>query len=102
MLYFVDSSNKTLAPVLIELFGKKFKTITIDWILLELPDTNRLDMKIYSSNRHIDFDKFSEETKETVSLASRLVKETAERHQIIFLTCREEYAYLLVGNLKHI
>lgn len=98
----------------------------------EFPDPEKLDMSIYSGNSLVDYDKLSEGTKETVSLAFRLavldhlfpdgggvvvfddpftdmdadrtaqscelIRECARRHQVIFLTCREEYADMLGGN----
>lgn len=98
----------------------------------EFPDANKLNMNIYSDNRLLDYNKLSEGTKETVSLAFRLavldhlfpngggvivlddpftdmdaerteqscvlVKECAKKHQVIFLTCREEYLGMLSGN----
>lgn len=98
----------------------------------EFPEADKLNMSIYSDNRLLDFDKLSEGTKETVSLAFRLavldhlfpegggvivlddpftdmdadrtaqscelIKECAKRHQVIFLTCKEEYLPMLGGN----
>ena len=98
----------------------------------EFPETDKLNMNIYSDDRLLDYEKLSEGTKETVSLAFRLavldhlfpdgggvivfddpfndmddervaqscklITECAERHQVIFLTCREEYLSVLNGN----
>ncbi len=97
------------------------------------PDAQKLNMNLYSGNHQLDYDKLSEGTKETVSLAfrlavldhlfpeggglivlddpftdmdaertaqsCRLVQECAKRHQVIFLTCHEEYAGMLDGNV---
>lgn len=99
----------------------------------EFPESDKLNMKIYSSDRLLDYNKLSEGTKETVSLAFRLavlnhlfpegggvavfddpfanmdadrtaksvelIKEFAKRHQVIFLTCKEEYLNMLNGNI---
>ena len=90
-------------------------------------------MNIYSDDRVLDFEKLSEGTKETVSLAFRLavlehlfpdgggvivfddpfanmdneraarsyelIKKCAEKHQVIFLTCREDNANMSGANL---
>lgn len=98
----------------------------------EFPETDKLNMNIYSENRLLDYGKLSEGTKETVSLAFRLavldhlfpsgggviifddpftdmdsertaqacvlICECAARHQVIFLTCKEEYLSMLNGN----
>ena len=98
----------------------------------EFPVADKLNMNIYSENNLLDYDKLSEGTKETVSLAFRLavldhlfpegggvivfddpftdmdadrtaqscalIKECATRHQVIFLTCREDYLGALEGN----
>ena len=98
----------------------------------EFPESDRLNMNIYSDNKLLDYGKLSEGTKEAVSLAFRLavldhlfpdgggvivfddpftdmdadrtaqscelIKECAIRHQVIFLTCREEYLDALCGN----
>ena len=98
----------------------------------EFPEADKLNMNIYSENNLLDYDKLSEGTKETVSLAFRLavldhlfpggggvivfddpftdmdaertaqscelIKECATRHQVIFLTCREDYLDMLNGN----
>ena len=94
---------------------------------------DKFDISIYSNNRIIDFQKLSEGSKETISLAFRLavldhlfpkgggilvlddplsdmdnerankacqlIKKSADRHQILFLTCHNEYNQLLNGNL---
>lgn len=98
----------------------------------EFPETDKLNMNIYSENNLLDYEKLSEGTKETVSLAFRLaaldhlfpegggvivfddpftdmdaertaqscklIKKCATRHQVIFLTCREDYLDMLNGN----
>lgn len=98
----------------------------------EFPEADKLNMKIYSDNKLLDYGKLSEGTKETVSLAFRLavldhlfpdgggvivfddpftdmdadrttqscelIKECAKQHQVIFLTCREDYLEMLCGN----
>lgn len=98
----------------------------------EFPEADKLSMNIYSDNKLLDYNKLSEGTKETVSLAFRLavldhlfpdgggvivfddpftdmdaertlqscelIKECARRHQVIFLTCKEEYLGMLNGN----
>ena len=99
----------------------------------EFPQTDKLDMNIYSGDRLVSYRRLSEGTKETVYLAFRLavldhlfpngggvivlddpltdmdeerveqsctlIKDCAERHQVIFLTCREAYLPLLNGNV---
>lgn len=98
----------------------------------EFPETDKLNMNIYSDNNLLDYGKLSEGTKETVSLAFRLavldhlfpngggvivfddpftdmdeertaqscelIKECAKQHQVIFLTCCEDYLSMLPGN----
>lgn len=98
----------------------------------EFPETDKLNMNIYSDNKLLDYSKLSEGTKETVSLAFRLavldhlfpdgggvivfddpftdmdadrtaqscelIKECAKQHQVIFLTCKEDYLEMLCGN----
>lgn len=98
----------------------------------DFPETDKLNMNIYSDNKLLDYGKLSEGTKETVSLAFRLavldhlfpdgggiivfddpftdmdadrtaqscqlLKECAKRHQVIFLTCKEDYLDSLCGN----
>lgn len=98
----------------------------------EFPEADKLNMSIYSDNILLDYQKLSEGTKETVSLAFRLavldhlfpqgggvivfddpftdmdadrtakscslLRECATRHQVIFLTCKEEYLNELEGN----
>ena len=99
----------------------------------EFPQTDKLDMNIYSGDRLVSYRRLSEGTKETVYLAFRLavldhlfpngggvivlddpltdmdeerveqscvlIRDCAERHQVIFLTCREAYLPLLNGNV---
>lgn len=93
------------------------------------------DIEILSGDRLLDYQKLSEGTKETVSLAFRLavldhlfpdggvivfddpftdmdadrtkqscalIKECAKRHQVIFLTCKEECAEMLGDNVIRI
>lgn len=98
----------------------------------EFFDADKLNMNVYSDDRLLDYEKLSEGTKETVSLAFRLavldhlfpdgggvivlddpftdmdadrtrqscelIKECAKRHQIIFLTCKDEFADMLGNN----
>lgn len=98
----------------------------------DFPEPDKLNMKIYSDKKLLDYGKLSEGTKETVALAFRLavldhlfpdgggvivfddpftdmdadrtkqscelIRECAKRHQVIFLTCKEEYADMLPGN----
>ena len=99
----------------------------------EFSERDKLDLRLYSGDRLIDYIKLSEGTKATVLLAfrlavldhlypegkgvlvlddpfndmdaprteraCRLVREFARRHQVIFLTCKEECAEALGGNL---
>ena len=115
-----------------ESFTKYLGIISGKRISSEFPDEEKLDMNIYSGNNKLDYDKLSEGTKETVSLAFRLavldhlfpdgggvivfddpftdmdaerterscelIRECAQRHQVIFLTCKEEYTDMLGGN----
>ncbi len=115
-----------------ESFARYLAVISGDRISSEFPDAERLNMNIYSGKSLIDYEKLSEGTKETVSLAfrlavldhlfpegggvivlddpftdmdaervvqsCRLIQECAKRHQVIFLTCREEYTEMLGGN----
>ena len=101
-------------------------------VVSEFPEEDKLQMNIYSDDYQVDYEKLSEGTKETVSLAFRLavldhlfpeggglavfddpftdmdrermlqacalLKECAQRHQIIVMTCREEYIELLGGH----
>lgn len=116
-----------------EHFSDYLNLISNGRVSSEFPEANKLDMKIYSGKNVLDYEKLSEGTKETVSLAFRLavlehlfpegggvivlddpftdmdeermaqscelVKKCAERHQVILLTCREEYADMLNGNV---
>ena len=102
----------------------------------EFPQTDKLDMNIYSGDRLVNYRRLSEGTKETVYLAFRLavldhlfpngggvivlddpltdmdeerveqscalIRDCAERHQVIFLTCREAYLPQLQGNVIRI
>jgi uncharacterized protein YhaN len=114
-------------------FTHYLRMITDDKISSEFPDTNKLNMQIYSDDRLVDYGKLSEGTKETVFLAFRLavldhlfpdgggvivlddpftdmddtrtaqscklVQDCAKRHQVIFLTCKEEYPEMLNGKV---
>ncbi len=118
---------------LADYFAKYLSMISDGNLSMEFPEPHKLDLKIYSENKLLDYEKLSEGTKETVSLAFRLavldhlfpegggiivfddpltdmdeqrmrcscslIRECAKRHQVIFLTCREEYARLLQGNV---
>lgn len=120
-----DSVN-TPAIKLVQSFGRYIEEIAGERITTNLPDSNRLNMNIYSGDNLIDFNKLSEGTKDTLSLAFRLavldylfpdgggiivlddpltdmdydrveqscklIKKCSEKHQVIFLTCRQEYA----------
>lgn len=116
-----------------ESFTRYLGLISNGRVSSEFPETDKLEMQVYSDDRPIDYDKLSEGTKETVSLAFRLavldhlfpnggglivfddpftdmdaertaqgcalLKECAKRHQVIFLTCHEEYTEMLGGQL---
>ena len=107
--------------------------ISSDHVSSEFPDSDKLNMNIYSNDRLLSYHKLSEGTKDTVALAFRLavldhlfpdgdgiivfddpftdmdsqrtaqacelLKECAKKHQVIFLTCKEEYLDLLSGNI---
>ena len=113
-------------------FAHYLSMISDGHVASEIPEGEKLQMTIYSNDYQLDYQKLSEGTKETVSLAFRLavldhlfpeggglaifddpftdmdaertrqscelLKECALRHQIIVLTCREEYISLLGGN----
>lgn len=113
-------------------FAHYLRVISSGKVASVFPDANKLDMNIYSDNKQLDYDKLSEGTKETVSLAFRLsvldhlfpdgggvivfddpftdmdaertaqscalIQDCAQRHQVIFLTCKDEYAAMLGGN----
>ncbi len=115
-----------------ERFAHYLSIITGGRVSSEFPETDKLNMHIYSDNRLLDYGKLSEGTKETVSLAfrlavldhlfpegggvivfddpltdldaertaqaCRLISACAKRHQVIFLTCKEEYLNALEGN----
>lgn len=55
-----------------ESFTKYLGIISGERISSEFPDEEKLDMNIYSGNSKLDYEKLSEGTKETVSLAFRL------------------------------
>ena len=44
-------------------------------------------------------DPFNDMDKDSVAQSCLLLKECAKRHQVIFLTCHEEYLPALEGNL---
>lgn len=113
-------------------FSRNLRLISGGSVSSEFPEMDKLDLNIYSGQRHLSYGKLSEGTKETVYLAFRLavldhlfpngggvivlddpltdmdkdrvtqscalIKDCAARHQVIFLTCREEYFPLLGGN----
>lgn len=113
-------------------FARYLGVISGDKVSSQFPDAEKLNIQIFSSNRLLDFEKLSEGTKETVSLAFRLavldhlfpegggiavlddpfanmdaertaqsialVKDCAQRHQVIFLTCKEAYLDQFGGN----
>lgn len=117
---------------LAESFSKYLTGMTQSKVSSRFPSGERLDVNVFSDGRPLDFDKLSEGTKETVSLAfrlavldhlfphgggvivlddplcdmdaerseqaARLITACAKRHQVIFLTCRKEYADCLKGN----
>lgn len=121
---------------LAENFALCLDIITDGRVVSEFPEANKLNMKLYSADRLVDYGKLSEGTKETVSLAFRmavldhlfpegggitvlddpfanmdaertaqaveLIKDCAKRHQVIFLTCKEEYRSMLGGNFIEI
>lgn len=110
-------------------FTRYLSIISDGRVSSEFPDNDKLDIQIYSENNLLDYEKLSEGTKETVSLAFRLavldhlfpagggvivfddpftdmdadrteqacklILECANRHQVIFMTCKEEYADML-------
>ncbi len=117
---------------LAENFARCLAMITNGRVVSEFPEADKLNMKLYSADRQVDYDHLSEGTKETVSLAFRmavldhlfpegggvtvlddpfanmdaertaqaveLVKDCAKRHQVIFLTCKEDYRSMFNGN----
>jgi len=119
-----------------ESFTKYLGIISGERISSEFPDEEKLDMNIYSGKSKLDYEKLSEGTKETVSIAFRLavldhlfpdgggvivfddpftdmdaertakscelIKECAKKHQVIFLTCNEDYKEMLSGNVINI
>lgn len=128
-----DSIQTNPTAPLAESFARYLNLISEGSICGELPEQGKLDLAVYSKERLMDFEKLSEGTKDTVSLAYRLavldqlfpegggvivlddsfsdmdsqrtaqsvklVKECAKRHQVIFLTCKEDLAQQLEGNL---
>lgn len=114
-----------------ESFSKYLAIISDGKVSSEFLSQERIDVEVYSDNRRMDYDKLSEGTKETISLAFRLavldhlfpngggvivfddpltdmdnlrtaqatalIKECATRHQVILLTCKEDYADMLNG-----
>ena len=117
-------------------FARYLSLISGGKVSPEFPQTDKLDMNIYSGDRLVGYGQLSEGTKETVYLAFRLavldhlfpngggvivlddpltdmdeerveqscalIQDCAERHQVIFLTCREAYLPLLNGNVIHV
>ena len=116
-------------------FAHYLSVISDGRVSTELPDAEKLNIEIFSSDKLLDYGKLSEGTKETVSLAFRLavldhlfpdggvivfddpftdmdddrtkqscalIKECAARHQVIFLTCKEECAEMLGSNVIRI
>ena len=116
-------------------FAHYLSVISDGRVSTELPDADKLNIEIFSSDKLLDYGKLSEGTKETVSLAFRLavldhlfpdggvivfddpftdmdddrtkqscalIKECAARHQVIFLTCKEECAEMLGSNVIRI
>ncbi len=113
-------------------FVRNLAVISNSRITSEFPSADRIDINLYSNNSLLDYNKLSEGTKDTVSLAFRLavldylfpegggvivlddpftdmdkeriaqsinlVKDASERHQVIFLTCKEEYLDMLDAN----
>ncbi len=67
-----DEMNSTPMSELAESFNRYLKIISEEKVSTEFPEMDRLKMTIYSSDRPLDFEKLSEGTKETVSLAFRL------------------------------
>lgn len=114
-------------------FNHYLDVISSNHVSSEFPDSDKLNMNIYSNDRLLSYQKLSEGTKDTVALAFRLavldhlfpngdgiivfddpftdmdsqrtaqacelLKECAKKHQVIFLTCKEEYLDLLSGNI---
>lgn len=127
-----DGMDNNPMQELADRFARYLDVITGGTVSSEFPEGDKLNMIVYSGNTVLDYDKLSEGTKETVSLAfrlavldhlfpegggvivfddpftdmdreradrsCRLLKECALRHQVIFLTCREEYLAALEGN----
>lgn len=117
-----------------ESFSKYLGVISDGRVSSEFLSQERIDIDVYSNDRRLDYEKLSEGTKETVSLAFRLavldhlfpdgggvivfddpftdmdafrtaqatklIGECATRHQVLLLTCKEDYASMLGG--KHI
>lgn len=128
-----EALNASPMQDIAESFSRYLSVISGGRVSSEFPEGDRLAMQVYSNDRLLDYDKLSEGTKETVSLAFRLavldhlfpegggvivlddpftdmdaertvqgcalLKECAKHHQVIFLTCREEYLALLNGNV---
>lgn len=114
-----------------ESFSKYLEIISEGRVSSEFLSQERIDIDVYSNDRRLDYDKLSEGTKETVSLAFRLavldhlfpngggvivfddpfsdmdasrtvqatklIRECATRHQVILLTCKEDYAKMFNG-----
>lgn len=132
-VFYAQKENMQNNPMqdIAERFTYYLKFISNGKISSEFPETDKLNMNIYSSKSLLDYSKLSEGTKETVSLAFRLsvldhlfpngsgvivfddpftnmdaertaqscklIQECAKKHQVIFLTCKEEYLAMLGG-----
>lgn len=117
---------------LVKNFRDYLNLLTDGNIEADVNDPDKLNLSVYSRNNLMDYEKLSEGTKDTVSLAfrlavldhlfpdgggvmvlddpftdmdekrmhaaCRLVKKATEKHQIVFLTCREDIAEELGGN----
>ncbi len=126
-----EEFRKNPMEKLSESFTEYLGIISGERISSEFPDEEKLEMEIYSGKSKLDYEKLSEGTKETVSLAFRLavldhlfpdgggvivfddpftdmdaertakscelIKKCAEKHQVIFLTCNENYKEIFSG-----
>lgn len=130
-----EALDHSPAEGLADSFARYLSVLSGGGVAPEFPQRDRLDMRLYSRERLVDFSRLSEGTKGVVSLAFRLavldclfpeggvmvlddpfadmdmertvqacalVQECARRHQIIVLTCREEYLPLLGGHVIRI
>lgn len=116
-------------------FEEYLNLLTDGSVTAETKDPEKLDLTVYSGNNLMNYERLSEGTKDTVSLAfrlavldhlfpdgggiialddpftdmdekrlqaaCRLVQKSSVKHQIIFLTCREDVAESLGGNQIH-